>query len=202
MSYPSMPPPMPDPQFGGYPLPPQPRRPLVPWIVGGVLVVVAVILVTGLAWPGWMTGSAAATGPCALLPTSQVEQAVGTARLTAQEQGPIYDPVTHTPSHMCTYANPDGAVLADLSVADYPSSVDADQLLQGVASTGTDLSPVTGVADAAGTVTDLGHGSNTALIAVRTTTSSQHLVVVVISAQADPTIATLTELVHTALNAD
>jgi hypothetical protein len=200
------------PPFGYPPAPPAPnnKRTVLLWSVVGVVVVVAAVLVTGLAWPGWMNKStpatSSATAPtshdvCSLLPIGQVGQAVDVTTLTPQPQGPIYDPITHTPAYLCTYADSAGQVLADIEVADYPTSVNAQQLVRGVATTGNDFTPVTGVGDAAATVSDLGNGDNTALITARANPKALHLVVIGIATQADPTQQKLVQLANTALNA-
>ena len=228
--HPIMPPP-PGPGFGYPPLPGQPVPPPPPpkqrpvallAILGGAIVVIAAVLVTGLAWPGWMNTGKTSAGPtspviaspanspttaggptpaCSLVPISQVEQVLGIGQLTSQAASPIYDPVTGTPSHMCKYADSTGTVIADISVADYPGTIDANQLMAGVASTGTNLQPVPGVADAAGTVSDLGKTDNTGLIAINTRSGAQHLILIVVGSTANPTVSELSQLAKIALNA-
>lgn len=218
--------PTPTPEYwaGGYPPPPPPKRRtgvLVSIAIGSV-VVIAAVLVTGLGWPGWarhveLAGAGASPGhpspatathsttpvtnACTLLSAAQVQQVLGTTdELRPEQQGPIHDPVTNTPGYLCTFTGTDG-VLADVEVADYPKNIGAQQLVHGAGSTGTDPNPVTGVGDAAETVTNLGNANNEALIAVRADSNAVRLIVVVINGTANPTVSELTQLAKLALNA-
>jgi hypothetical protein len=220
--------PAPQPVPGGYPPPPPPpqhKRRAAVLVVVALVVVAAALLVTGFVWPGWGTSEAGGpfasrsnpattsrtpatgghtgsdTNACSLVTTSQVRQVSGTTSpVVAQQQPTVTDPVTGTPAYICAYAG-DGVTLAAVEVADYPKSVDPAQLVAGVGTTGTNPRPVSGIADAAETITNLGHTSNSGLIAARNDPDAVHLVVVVIGTQAKPSMAKLTRLMHIALNA-
>ncbi|HEY4454391.1 MAG TPA: hypothetical protein VGN81_08780 [Pseudonocardiaceae bacterium] len=212
---------------GAYPppSPPQRNRRAAILCVVAVVVLGAAILVTSFVWPGWGTSSgsgpfaggsgATTTGKnpstgghtgsdsdaCSLVTTSQVQQISGTtSQVVARQQPTINDPVTGTPAHICAYTG-NGITLAAVEVADYPTSVDPEQLVEGVGTTGTDAQPVPGIGDAAETITNLGHTSNSGLIVARTDPNAVHLVVVVIGTQANPSMDKLTQLMHIALSA-
>jgi hypothetical protein len=163
------------------------------WVAVSVLILVAVILAGGLAWPGWWrtassapAGGTTATPPavvaCQLLGAEQVGGELDRTGLIGVDEA---DPAPFgIVAHLCQYGVPGGPTIAVLEVTDFPrgSAPSATVLVQDVATTGTGLQPVSGISDAAAFVNNLGGHANRSLItvSVSTTTGAMRVVAVTV----------------------
>jgi hypothetical protein len=202
----------------------QSRTPL--WVaIVGVGVVVAAVLVTGLAWPGWMTGSgspsifsplavtqpaeptAPASSPsadslvaaCPLVSTDQTARILGRTGMSAHEHAPLDNPATGVRTYLCLYEDSGGVPRISIEAAEYPARYSPAALMNSAAHHSVDKRPASGFGDTAEFVSDLGGNQVLSLIVAQPNAGGSRLVTVSVGDDSQPTMTQLSQLAHLAL---
>lgn len=189
------------------------------WVaIVGVLAAVGALLVTGLAWPGWMIGSgsgllavtqptAPASSPaadelsaaCPLVAADQAARILGKTGMSAHEQAPIANPALGTRTFLCLYEDIGGVPRISIEAADYPARYSPAALMYSAAIHSVDRHPASGFGDTAEFVADVGGSQSLSLIVAQPNATGARLLTVTIGDDSHPTTSQLSQLAHIAL---